>query len=190
MGGGISAELPWLRLLKHIPIAALQDLFNGNAYILKSANKAVENAKTRKGESTLFAKIIQDKMNDEGTLTDAEVSTEAVSVTVAGTDTTSVTLTYLLWLVLQRPELQAELEAEVKTLAADFSDADAQKLPLLNAVIEETLRLYGAAPGSLPRIVPPGGAELCGHVIPAGTTVSTQAYTMHRDPETWGNPLS
>ncbi len=60
----------------------------------------------------------------------------------------------------------------------------------MNKVIDETLRLYSAAPGSLPRIVPAGGAILGGYHIPGGTTVSTQAYTFHRNPKIFPNPES
>lgn len=66
-------------------------------------------------------------------------------------------------------------------LSPGFSDGALEALPVLNGVIEETLRLYGAAPGSLPRVVPEGGATMAGHFLPAGTVVATQAYTMHRD---------
>jgi len=77
--------------------------------------------------------------------------------------------------------LRRELENEVRGLKPDFADADLEALALLNAVIEETLRLYGAAPASLPRQTPASGATLCGYFVPGGTTVDTQAYTIHRD---------
>jgi cytochrome P450 len=71
----------------------------------------------------------------------------------------------------------------------DYGDPDLEKLPLLNAVVEETLRLYGAAPAGLPRSVPSGGVTIVDQVIPAGTTVTTQAYTYHRDPALFPRPL-
>ena len=74
-----------------------------------------------------------------------------------------------------------------------FSDAldmaELENAPLLNSVIEETLRLYGAAPGALPRIVPSQGMTVAGYHLPAGTEVSTQAYTLHRDPRLFQEPL-
>jgi cytochrome P450 len=64
-----------------------------------------------------------------------------------------------------------------------------ENAPLLNSVIEETLRLYGAAPGALPRVVPSQGIIISGHQLPGGTEVSTQAYTLHRDPRIFQEPL-
>jgi hypothetical protein len=54
-------------------------------------------------------------------------------------------------------------------------------LRFLNMVINETLRLYPAVPSELPRRVPDGGAALGGFYFPGGVTVTTQAYSLHRD---------
>ena len=191
MGAGIMVEMPFLRLLRFVPIAAVQEMFNANEYILQGAGRAVEMARSRTGEANIFAKVIADcEKEGEGHIDDMDVRIEAMNVIIAGTDTTGVTLTYLTWAVLQRPKLQKALEEEVTGLAEGFTENDLINLPLLNAVIEETLRLYGAAPSSLPRVVPQGGSKLGGDYIPQGTIVSTQAYTLHRDENIWSNPLT
>ncbi|KAF2118511.1 cytochrome P450 [Lophiotrema nucula] len=191
MGAGIMVEMPLLRLLRFIPITKVQEVFNANEYILQGAGRAVEMARTRTGETNIFAKVIEDcEKEGEGHIDDMDVRIEAMNVIIAGTDTTGVTLTYLTWAVLQRPELQVALEAEVAQLPKDFKENDLMNLPLLNGVIEETLRLYGAAPSSLPRVVPNGGSKLGGQYIPGGVTVCTQAYTFHRDAAIWTDPLT
>ena len=81
------------------------------------------------------------------------------------------------------------MEDELGALREDeLTDAKLEELPLLNATLQETLRLYAAVSGSLPRVAPPGGATICGFDIPEGTTCSTQAYTLHRDPVSWMSP--
>ncbi|KAH7087218.1 cytochrome P450 [Paraphoma chrysanthemicola] len=191
MGAGIMVEVPFLRLLRFIPVNAVQEMFNANDFILKGAGRAVEVARSRTGESNIFAKVIEDsEKQGEGHIDDMDVRIEAMNIIIAGTDTSGVTLTYLTWAVLQRPQLQSALEAEVASLRTNFTENDLLNLPLLNATIEETLRLYGAAPSSLPRVVPLGGTRFAGHYIPQGVTVDTQAYTFHRDPEIWSDPLT
>lgn len=142
--------------------------------------------------SNLFAKVLDQAEKPNATLTDDDIAVEAGSFMVAGTDTTSNTLTYLIWAVLSRPELQRALEDEVAGLGGGqdrtLTDARLEELPLLGAIVEETLRLYGAAPMPLPRIVPEGGVRLGEYFLPAGTNVATQAYTMHRDPEIYRDP--
>ncbi|KAF1944094.1 cytochrome P450 [Clathrospora elynae] len=191
MGAGIMVEMPFLRLLRFIPITAVQEMFNANEFILEGAGKAVETARSRSGENNIFAKVIEDcEKEGDGHIDDMDVRIEAMGVIIAGTDTTGVTLTYLTWAVLQRPQLQAALEAETAGLQEGFTENDLMNLPLLNAVIEETLRLYGAAPSSLPRVVPQGGTKFGGHYIPQDVIVDTQAYTFHRDPKIWSDPLT
>jgi cytochrome P450 len=166
-------------------------MFNANDYIWSQAALAVDTARkpSTTASSNIFRNVIADSEKENTTLTDDDVRMEAINIIIAGTDTTGTTLTYLTWAVLQRPELQAALEAEVAALSPDFTDAELVELPLLNSIIQETLRLYGAAPSSLPRVVPKGGFELAGQYIPHGTTVCTQAYTLHRDETIWRDPL-
>ena len=100
---------------------------------------------------------------------------------IAGSDTTANTMTYLIWAILKHPDVHARVVKEISTLPASFTSEDiATQLPYLNWVVEECLRLYGAAPSSMTRVVPSGGRELAGHFVPEGTVVATQAYTLHR----------
>lgn len=132
-------------------------------------------------------------------MTIEEIQSDARVFIVAGTDTTSNTLTYLVWSVCHHTEVKAKLMEELNSLPEGYTDEDLQKLPYLANVIEETLRLHPVVPSALPREVPPSGASLAGHWVPGGVTVSCQSYSMHRDPqafpdaerfmpERWENP--
>lgn len=114
-------------------------------------------------------------------------SSLAMGNIVAGTDTTSVTTTYLTWNLARHPDIQAKVIAEVEKLPIDCTDEEIRKVELFGHVMNETLRLHGAASGSMPRDVPAGGFTVCGHFIPSGTTVSTQAYSLHRIADVWKN---
>ncbi|KAF4854549.1 Cytochrome P450 monooxygenase cypX [Colletotrichum siamense] len=71
----------------------------------------------------------------------------------------------------------------------NFTDADVETLPLLNATISETNRLFAAAQGAFPRRAPSGGLNLEGYMIPENTTVSAQSYTTHRKEDLFPNAL-
>ncbi|KAK3380932.1 cytochrome protein [Podospora didyma] len=136
---------------------------------------------------TLFTNMFRAEVEEK--LTFQEVVNNAQGYIVAGTDTTANTLTYLVWRVCRNPAIKARLLSELQTLPeSGYDDAELRELPYLTRVIEEALRLHSAAPSGLPRAVPQSGANLAGYHFDAGTTVCTQAYTMHRNPEVFVDP--
>jgi cytochrome P450 len=135
------------------------------------------------------------------------IASEMLDHLIAGHETSGITLTYLVWELSQRPELQAALRQELLTLSPPISfprpgsktsflpvlppAAAVTSLPLLEAVVRETLRLHAAAPGPQPRVVPlsPTPTKIEGYEIPAGVKVSSSAYTLHRNAEVYPQPL-
>ncbi|KAJ5239779.1 hypothetical protein N7468_004398 [Penicillium chermesinum] len=105
------------------------------------------------------------------------VASELLDHLVAGHETTGITFTYMMWELSQHPTLQSELRKELLTLAPSlrYADLDGERslpplsavdaLPLLDAVVRETLRLHSPAPAQLPRVTPkvPGGTSLHGY---------------------------
>jgi Cytochrome P450 len=113
---------------------------------------------------------------------------------LAGEETTAETLTYLIWQI-SRPgyeHIQDKLRAELKTIEYDSTGMPslraADKLPYLDAVIKETLRVYPSIPMSEPRVVPPKGTMIYGYEIPGGAICSLQSYTENRDSRVFPDP--
>ncbi|KXJ95167.1 cytochrome P450 [Microdochium bolleyi] len=123
---------------------------------------------------------------------ESEVLSNAVLLMIAGTDTTANTVAYMVWLVLKYPEIRERLVREIEDagIPEDPSISDFGKLKYLDHFIMETLRLYGPAPGPLPRKVPEGGRDLGGHFIPGGTTVSPLSYSVSRNPDIYPDPYT
>jgi cytochrome P450 len=174
----------------HIPIfdKSQQNLQHFDHHVMQSLQRhrtLVEND-DRNVKSTLFSKMY--KAEDENGLTPTEMAHNALAYIVAGSDTTANTLAYLVWAVCKNPEVKKRLAEEVKTLPDTFSDDDIRELPYLDQVIKETLRLYPSVPSPLPRVVPAGGEMLGDQWLPGGTTVSSQAFTLHRNPEIFSYP--
>ncbi|KIW68485.1 hypothetical protein PV04_04427 [Phialophora macrospora] len=206
MISGVGAELgPLLKIAKWLPSRSVQDSLAITKRLDQYGLMAIANLKKHvttagdKGPGSLFTRFLDPAKNQELSL--PEISVEASNLIVAGSDTTAVSLTYLIWSLhrLQHRHIKQKLLEEFAEVPIDAPLAVLDQLPYLHAVINESLRLYGAAPGSLPRVTPKGGFKLGGHYIPEDTIVSTQAYTMHRDesifkdadrfiPERWENP--
>ncbi|POS80270.1 hypothetical protein DHEL01_v201320 [Diaporthe helianthi] len=135
---------------------------------------------------TLFTRLFKGEEDDVLTL--KEMVDDAQSYIVAGTDTTAVTLTYAVWRVCQNPSIQKRLTEELQTLPEDFGNDEAVKLPYLNQVVDEALRLHSPVPGALPRVVPPEGATLAGQYLPGGTIICTQSWSLHRIEDIYPEP--
>ncbi|EKG21352.1 Cytochrome P450 [Macrophomina phaseolina MS6] len=113
---------------------------------MEFARKAVTNSRQRgtAGAGNIFTGILAEAEKSESTVSDLVLEREARSLIVAGTDTTALSLTFLVWSVLSRPELHRDLlselrEAESNCVAdecggAGFSDEQLEQLPLLTAV--------------------------------------------------------
>lgn len=134
---------------------------------------------------TLFTKIAD---QEKSGLSWTHIQHEAQGYIVAGSDTTAVTLTYLVYAVAQDTRVRDKLLAELTALPEPVSYNDLRDLHYLNLVINETLRLYTAVPFGLPRAVPAEGARFNGFYLPGGVTVSTQSYSLHRDPTIFPDP--
>ncbi|KAL4792987.1 cytochrome P450 [Aspergillus venezuelensis] len=122
-------------------------------------------------------------------LPDKSITDEAITFIVAGSDTTATTLTYLIYTLLQPVHASTlhSLLDELSTLPENYTDKDLIPLQTLNNIILETLRLYSGVPSALPR-TSPTPQTLSGDTLPAGTTVSSQAYTLHRNPDIFSSP--
>jgi hypothetical protein len=143
------------------------------------------------------------------------VASELMDHLIAGTETSAWTLGYIMHELSHRPYLQSSLRSELLSLSpsivypslANISDRDTSvieyqpslhsidNLPLLDAIVFETLRIHPPVPGQQPRVTPPKPESpisiLNYHNIPQGIRVSAQAYSLHRnakvfpDPEAW-----
>ncbi|CAN9206589.1 unnamed protein product [Alternaria alternata] len=87
------------------------------------------------------------------------------------------------WMEKLRQELAATFKSE-----SEISFASLSQLKVLNAVIQETFRIYPSAPSALPRVVPPAGAEVCGDALPPGTQVGISQYAMYHTSSHFTDP--
>lgn len=183
LAGFLRIELPLLyETLRRVPFKAVNHLFHVHVRIRDAGYLAVRNTKAApKGSGkTIFSKMYPE--DGSALFPDTLMADEAGNLIIAGSDTTGVALTYLVYCVLSTPRLKKKLLDELATLPENASWEELENAPYLNNTIQEALRLYPSVPGSLPRTTPESGAILGGYRIPGGTTVATQAYTLQRDP--------
>ncbi|KAJ7935986.1 cytochrome P450 monooxygenase [Mycena leptocephala] len=122
----------------------------------------------------------------------SELTAEAQTFLIAGSDTTSNSTCAIIYYLAAHPEVQARLQRELDEHLGTGDDMVATSdqvklLPYLDACINETLRIHSTSALGLPRVVPDGGLVVCGHAFPAGTVLSVPSYTIHRLPAVWGD---
>ncbi|KAJ5798629.1 cytochrome P450 [Penicillium pulvis] len=130
------------------------------------------------------------------------LASDMFSLNSGAFETSGNTSTYLLYELSRHPEWQTKLRKELlglnpplkhepgKIIEIDdiTNPQDIDKLPILHAVLMETLRLWPSVPGGQPRIVPRPCTLGGYHNIPAGTTVQAYASVLHRMPDVFPEP--
>lgn len=138
----------------------------------------------------LLARLMEGKDESGNKLGKAELTAEALTQLIAGSDTTSNTSCALLYHCLTKPNVIKKLQEELDEAlpSDDVPTYDQVKdLKYLDYVIQETLRIHSTSSQGLPRVVPPGdGVEVAGRKWPQGIVLSVPAYVMHHSKEIWG----
>ena len=204
---------PWLRpvVKRYIPWYS-----RGSAAVKNLSGLAVAAVAKRLASpayrTDLLSKLQEGKDEDGNPMGMQELTAEALTQLIAGSDTTSkyvsvgdvledishlmfsssCAITYYL---AANPNAQRKLQQELDDALQDEDDLAAtyeatKNLPYLNAAINEALRLHSTSGIGLPRIVPEGGMMVPGHFFKEGTVLSVPSYTIHRDRKVWGDDVT
>ncbi|KAL9055496.1 MAG: hypothetical protein Q9162_003493 [Coniocarpon cinnabarinum] len=198
--GEVSAAIgcmPWLRpWAGYLPdpffrkgVQAIKDL--AGIAIARVAHRLEDAEKGAVERRDLLARLMEGKDENGGPMGRGELTGEALTQLIAGSDTTSNTMCALLYHVTRTAGVSEKLRAEIETVSngEEILEYDKIKdLEYLDCVIKETLRIHSTSAIGLPRVVPPGhaGVEIHGHVFPAGTVLSVPSYSIHHSQEIWG----
>lgn len=151
-------------------------------------------------DTSIMAKLYKHSTSGKtSTLDGPDMASEAADHFLAGIDTTSDTLMFAVWALSlpQNKHYQDKLVVEIDALIIHPADLNehgiptvqaVDRLPFLDAVIKETLRLYAPLPASEPRYMPVD-TTVDGYLVPAGTVVSMSPYTLHRNADVFPHPL-
>ena len=137
-----------------------------------------------RGDLLSMLLLAHDTEGDGSGMTDLQLRDEAMTLLLAGHETTANALTWAWYLVSEAPDVEARLHAEVDALGeADLGAEDLARLPYARAVIAETMRLYPPAWIVGRRAL--DAFEVGGHVLAPRTVVLASQWIAHRDPRWW-----
>lgn len=189
-GAGISAlsylGFHWLVQFMFRYAGGGPDLIKVRAYTNAMLERRLAMAE---GREDLFEGLVSRR--DEWNLNQEKLAANAFILILAGSETTATTLSGATYFLLAHPDVLARLQREVRTAfksADDINIASVNRLPYMLAVLNESLRMYPPVTSNLVRMVPPGGAQIAGRFVPAGTYVEVQHWSINHSDANFTNP--
>nr|XP_016446970.1 PREDICTED: geraniol 8-hydroxylase-like isoform X1 [Nicotiana tabacum] len=114
-----------------------------------------------------------------------------LDIFTGGTDTTTSTVEWAMAEILRQPEIMKKVQAELAEVVGKgkpIKEDDVSRLPYLQCVVKETLRMHPPVPFLLPRKVE-DDVEVCGYIVPKGSQVLVNVWAIGRDSALWEEPL-
>jgi len=143
-------------------------------------------------ERTDVMSMLLDARDEDGsTLTDREIRDQVMTLLFAGHDTTTSTVSFLLYELARHPAVLARVLAEQDRVLPGgrrptAAELTGEALPELEMALEETLRLYPAAWVGPRKAV--DSFEFAGRTVPGGAYVNYSSWASHRLPDIWPEP--
>ncbi|MFM7640096.1 MAG: cytochrome P450, partial [Cyanobium sp.] len=177
----LGAWSPWGRFLRKLSVV--------DGLLLEEI--AERRAEADPQRDDILSLLMEARDADGQPLSDGELRDELITLLVAGHETTATALSWALYWLATRPEVQQRLRQELQeanpTPNQPLELAALLKLPYLQAVCNETLRIYPVGMLTFPRQLQ-APLTLAGHQLEAGTVVMGCIYLAHRRPEVFPEP--
>jgi cytochrome P450 len=182
--------LPFAQVLERLPVPKLRRARMARARLDAIIYRMIADRRTSgRDHGDLLSMLLaaQDE-EDGGGMTDRQVRDEAMTIFLAGHETTANALTWTWHLLSTAPDVEARLHAEVDRVLGGRLPAvgDLAALQQVERVVTESMRLYPPA-----WIIGRRAIEeyrLGQYVVPARSILVMSQYVMHRDPRFYADP--
>ena len=179
--------LPFGELLLRVPFPAVRRFRRGRERLDATIYRMIEERRASgddRGDLLSMLLLAHDTEGDGTGMSDLQLRDEAMTLLLAGHETTANQLTWTFYLLSQYPEVEARLHAELDALGDESLGADdVARLPYTRAVIAESMRLYPPAWIVGRRAL--NEYQLGEYTIPARAYVLMSQWIVHRDPRWW-----
>ena len=185
------AMLPFTELIEKLPIPpvrrfnAARDTLDRIIYgMIEERRKSVED----RGDLLSMLLLATDTEGDGSGMNDQQLRDEALTIFLAGHETTANALTWTWYLISQHPDVEKKLHAEIDSVIGDRAPAydDLPSLGYTRMVLAESMRLYPPAWAIGRRALEE--FEAGGYIIPRRSVVLMSQYIMHRHPRYFPSP--
>jgi cytochrome P450 len=181
------AFVPFGWRLQHLPVGPMRRLQRGRRTLHGLVDRVIaERRATGADGGDLLSTLALDDAPDR--LSDEEIRDQAVTLLLAGHETTANALAFAFHLLASDPGAERQLHAEVDdVLAGRLPEArDVDRLPVCRGVFAEALRLFPPSWAMGRQVVE--AHPVGDYVIPPGDLVILPQWVVHRDPRWWPEP--
>jgi cytochrome P450 len=185
------ALLPFASTLEKLPIGPMP----GMKRALKSLDDLIfgmiaeRRAETSATPHDDLLAMLMEAENESGSMDDRQVRDEALTILLAGHETTANALTFALWLVAKHQDIQARMVETIREVCPNRlpEAADFPRLKYLEMVFAESMRLYPPA-WVVARTATQDYTMRNGTFIPKNSALVVSQLVMHHDERWWPDP--
>ncbi|KAF6842698.1 sterigmatocystin biosynthesis P450 monooxygenase stcF-like protein 3 [Colletotrichum musicola] len=181
-------SMPMVGTLVRLVVAGMRTMFGFSGNILGKSQLQRRIAR-QDGQKNFLVAILGSK-ESAGLSTD-EIHSNMLLLLMGGYDSSAVTLSAAFYHLLTHPEHYKRLQTELRgafSSTDEVASGNLLQLPVLNACLKETLRLVPPFNGHGSHRIAAKDVVVDDVKVPAGTLLSTDMYTMQRDPDCWAFP--
>lgn len=181
----------WRRLVpRWVPLDTTRRMRRARAEFDAIVDRIVAARRAQDAGEDLLARMLAARDDAGRGMDEAQLRDEAITLLIAGHETTALTLSFALLLLAEHPEVQEGVRAELSRELGDRRPgaADARGLPLTHAVIRESMRLYPPAWMIGREALEP--LQVGEVQVPRSTALLMPQWVVHRDPRWFVEPLA
>ena len=183
--------LPFFDVLEHLPVPAFRRMRMARAELDAIIYGLIAERRRFPGDrGDLLSMLLsaQDDEGDGGGMSDRQVRDEAMTIFLAGHETTATALAWTWYVLSGAPDVEAQLHEEIDRVLGGRPPTlqDLPSLPFVEQVVTESMRLYPPAWIIGRRAIEDYPAA--GYVVPARSLVLVSPYVMHRDARFFADP--
>ena len=192
------AFLPGLEYLEKLPLPVFARIRHARERLDRVIHRVIEERRRGSSDSPasdlvsmLLAARDPENPGEPG-MTNAQIRDEAMTIFLAGHETTANAMAWTWHLLAGHPDVEARLHDEIDRVLADEAPGSAlqvhhvPKLEYTRAIVAESMRLYPPAWTMGRRAIEPH--TIGGHAIAAGSLVIMSQWIVHHDPRWWPEP--
>ena len=186
-----TVTMPFGDLVDKLPFGTVKRFEAARARLDDTVHRIIRNRRAAGAGDDLLSLLLraQDVDGATGAMTDEQLRDECMTMFLAGHETTANALAWTWYLLSQHPDLQgrAQLEVDEAVGARTPTGADYTRLPYLDQIVSESLRLYPPAWMIDRRVI--DGYRVAGYEVPRDAIVVVSPFVIHRDPRFFPDPL-